>query len=297
MTKRLAKYYVRAFLMRFGGYERRFVEKTGRRPNFDDPKTFTDKLAWMRLHDHNPLYTQLVDKIAVRDYVRERVGEDVLIPLYGTWAKARDIDFDSLPESFVLKCNHESGFVVLCHDKARLDTTYVKAQLATRLKMNYYHYHHEWPYLHVKPRVLAERLLVGDDGGEPHDYKIHCFDGQPAFIIAVKDRHTRQVQGCYSPDWEPLPFAATMVPPVEIPRPVHLERMLEIARALAKGLPCCRVDLYAVEDKVYFGELTLIIGAGLLKYYPDSYDLHWGERFTLPPATDAGSRHTRGAAR
>ena len=151
VIRKLVQYRLRPLGMRFGYYEYKFRKKTGRPPNYQNPLTFTDKLAWMRLYDHNPLYTQLVDKIAVRDYVRERVGEDVLIPQYGVWKSAEDIDFDSLPNSFVLKCNHESGFVIICRDKELLDTVYVRAQLATRLKMNYYYHHLEYLHLSSSP--------------------------------------------------------------------------------------------------------------------------------------------------
>lgn len=285
----LTRYWLHSISMHCGRYERKFRGRTGHFPDYRNPRTLTEKLAWMRLHDHNPIYPTLVDKIAVRDYVRERVGEGVLIPLYGTWEDARDIDFDSLPPSFILKCNHESGFVVICHDRESLDQTYVRAQLATRLRMNFYNRNHEWPYLGVKPRILAEKLLKNEDGSEPYDYKIHCFDGKPEFTIVVKDRHTRQVQGCYSPEWETMPFTATLTPAVEIERPRTLERMLEVAATLSEGLRCCRVDLYSVREDVYFGELTLIIGGGLLNYYPSSYDLYWGSHLKLPTVNEQDS--------
>lgn len=283
MTRRLLSFYARRSVMRCGFYERAFRRKIGHRPNYDNPRTFTEKLAWMRLYDHNPLYTRLADKIAVRDYVRERVGGEVLVPCYGIWDKPGDIDPDALPGSFVLKCNHESGFVVLCKDKNRLDWIYTRAQLATRLRMNHYYRYYEWPYLNIKPRIMAEELLVGDDGGEPHDYKIHCYGAKPGYIVTVVGRHGNQARGYYSPEWEPMPFVGTLAPATEVPRPANLERMVEIAAALAEGLRYCRVDFYAVGEKVYFGEITLIPAAGMLKYIPPEYDLYWGERLQLPP--------------
>lgn len=286
MCSRLAKHWVRRAALRVGSYDCKFRGKTGRWPNYRDPRMFGEKLAWMRLYDHNPLYIQLVDKIAVRDYVRERVGEDILIPQYGVWERAEDIDFDSLPDSFVLKCNHESRFVILCPDKSKLDTIYARYQLATRLKMNYYYRHHEWAYRFVKPRIIAEKLLVGDGGGEPMDYKIHCFDGVPHWIWAVKDRHDQQkkIRGNYSTEWERLPFHGRRgLSPESFPRPPELERMLEVAVSLSKGLHYCRVDLYAVEGRVYFGEMTIINGAGLIRYRPDEWNYHWGEKLHLPP--------------
>lgn len=281
MVSKLTTYHIRRIALRQGYYERKFCRKVGHPPDYDNPRTFTEKLAWMRLHDRNPLYPTLVDKIAVRDYVRERVGEDILVPCYGVWDRPEDIDFDSLPKSFVLKCNHESGFVIICKDKDELDRTYVRAQLATRLKMNFYYRFHEWPYKHVKPRILAEELLVDENGAEPHDYKTHCFGGQPGYTAVFIGRHTAPKRGYYSPDWERMPFTGTTDPLRDVPRPPQLERMQEIIRALAEGLRYCRVDLYVLTDRIYFGEITLFPGAGLLKYDPSSYDLYWGERVQL----------------
>lgn len=287
MASKLVGYRVRQIRLRFGHYDRKFLKKTGRLPNYKNPQTLTDKIAWMRLYDLNPLYPTLVDKIAVRDYVHERVGEDVLIPCYGVWDRPGDIDFDSLPKSFVLKCNHESGFVIICRDKDKLDKTYARIQLATRLKMSFYYRYHEWPYRHVKPRIIAEELLTDENDGEPMDYKTHCFGGEPGYIAVFIDRHGSPARGYYSADWERLHFTGTTDPVRELPRPPQLERMMEIARALAKGLHYCRVDMYAVKDKVYFGEMTLFPGAGLLKFKPDSYDRHWGSMLKLPTGSES----------
>lgn len=285
MISRLNKHWMQRVRLRLGGYDRAYKRKFGHYPNYDDPKALTEKLAWMRQYDRNPLYTQLVDKVAVRDYVRERVGDDILIPLYGVWDDARDIDFESLPDSFVLKCNHESGFVIICPDKANLDTVYARAQLATRLKMNHYYRHGEWPYLNVKPRIMAEKLLVSGDGGEPVDYKIHCFNGEPHYIFTMKDRHSQPLRGNYSLDWKLLPYTADAELPTEpLPKPPQLGRLVEIAAELSRGLPYCRVDLYEAEGKVYFGEITLIINAGLLRFNPISYDRILGDMLQLPNA-------------
>lgn len=284
MVSKLTDNWFRGRMLNSGQYERKFFRRLGCMPNYDNPQTLPDKLAWMRLYDHNPTYIQLVDKIAVRDYVRERVGDDVLLPHYGVWDRAGDIDFDSLPDSFVLKCNHESGFVILCPDKSQLDKTFARLQLATRLRMNYYHRFGEWAYQFVKPRVIAEKLLTGEDGGEPLDYKIHCFEGVPHFVWAIKNRHSDRVAANYTPDWERLPFHGKSAPlPGNLPRPATLEQMLEMAKALSKGLPYCRVDLYSVEDRVYFGEMTIIHGAGLIGYTPEEWNLRWGKCLTLPP--------------
>ena len=281
-VKTLIAYWIRRFLISNGNLELIYRREFGRAPHYIIPHTFNEKLGWMRLYDHNPLYTILADKIAVRNYVRERVGEDVLIPCYGIWNKAVEIPFENLPNRFVLKCNHESGFVVFCRDQATFDHRFVRAQLATRLRINFYYRYLEWPYRDILPRIMAEELLMDEHGEEPIDYKFHCFSGVPQYIHAVKDRHSRPVHGCYSPDWELLPFNVGQASPKVLPRPNQLEQMLKIAVSLSRSLYYCRVDLYAVQEKVYFGEMTLIPGAGLNAFSPDSYDLYWGERLTLP---------------
>jgi hypothetical protein len=279
----LAAYEIRRFLTYHGYVEFVYRWKFGRAPDYITPRTFNEKLGWMRLYDHNPLYTILADKIAVRDYVRERVGEEVLIPCYGVWKTAAEIPFDTLPDRFVLKCNHECGFVVLCRDRATIDQRFVRTQLATRLRMNYYYHSREWPYRDIPPLIMAEKLLLDDQGGEPIDYKFHCFAGVPQYIYVVKDRHSRPVCGYYSPDWELFPFTVLGHGATgDFPRPSQLERMLDIAVALSRGLYYCRVDLYAVQENVYFGEMTLVSGAGLMVFSPESYDLHWGKRLFLP---------------
>jgi len=278
----LADYALRREALQHGWYERAYRRKLGRAPDQAHPRAMSEKIGWLRLHDHHPLYTRLSDKLAVRDYVRERVGEEALIPLYGSWERAEDIPFDDLPERFAMKCNHESGFVILCRDRDALDRHYVRAQLATRLRMNHYYRYHEWPYLDIRPRVMAEKLLEDDEGGEPMDYKFQCFNGELQYIFVMKGRHSHPACGFYTSNWEQIPFTWSGYPITPFPRPPQLERMLEIADVLARGLPCSRVDLYAVEGKVYVGEMTLLPCAGLLVFEPDSYDFHWGERLRLP---------------
>ncbi len=282
MARELCSYRVRQVSLCFGRYDRRFRHKTGHFPNYKNPKAFSEKLAWMRLYDRNPLYVTLVDKVAVREYVRERVGEDVLIPLYGTWANAKDIDFAALPRRFVLKCSHDSGFVVICKNKEQLDISYVRAQLAARLKMNHYYRHHEWPYLHVEPRVICEELLMGENEGPPSECSIHCFGGEIGYILKTVGRHSDSLRGYYSRDWEKLPFDQANGPITDFPRPPYLERLLQMARALAKGLRYGRVDFYEARGKLYFSEIDLCPRAGLIRYIPSSYDRYWGDRLPLP---------------
>lgn len=262
--------------------EKAFRRRFGRDPDYHNPQTFSEKLCWIKIYDRNPLYRVLADKIAVRDYVRGRAGEEVLIPCYGVWDRASDVPFDDFPERFVLKCNHESGFVIICRDKSAFDFRFARRQLAVHLCMNYYYKHREWHYRDIRPRIMAEKLLTESRDEEPVDYKIHCFKGVPQFIYVIKNRHSRPRYGFYSLSWELLPFNVNNVPTASFPRPKELEKILNVAEALSQGLTYCRVDLYAVGGKVYFGEITLIPGAGMIFFTPDSYNTYWGERLILP---------------
>jgi hypothetical protein len=289
-VKKITAYWVRRFLNCCGYAEYVYRRKFGHAPDYINPRTFNEKIGWIMRYDHNPLYTKLADKITVRDYVRERVGENVLVPCYGVWNKASDIRFETLPDRFVLKCNHESGFVVLCRNKTELDQCYVRYQLAARLRMNYYYQWREWHYRDIPPRIMAEKLLMDDDGREPVDYKFHCFNGVLRFIYTVKDRHSSPVKRFYSPAWELLPFDSGDSRQEFIPRPQKLQYMLDTAAQLSRGLYYCRVDLYAVENHVYFNEMTLTPAAGMLIFLPDSYDLYWGERIILPAKKNVSHR-------
>ncbi|MHB0935180.1 MAG: ATP-grasp fold amidoligase family protein [Armatimonadota bacterium] len=281
--KRLPKYYLKRLTMNRELLERIYERKLGRKPNFDAPRAFTEKMGWLKLHYHNPLYTQLADKVAVREYVRSRVGDDLLLQQYGTWGAVEEIPFDTLPETFVLKCNHESGFVIFCKDKSTLDRRLARMLLKTRLNMNFYYWFLEWPYRDIQPCILAEQLLMERDGAEPMEYKFFCFGGQPRFILAEQFSPNRYLRCLYLPSWEPMPFAIRIPnTPDAMPRPANLARMLDIAAALSRDLMFCRVDLFSAGDQLYFNEMTLLPSAGMGNFIPDSYDFYWGEQLQLP---------------
>jgi hypothetical protein len=288
MLRRLLSYQRRRWLPRLHQpHEVLFSRKFGRAPDYDNPRTFNEKLGWMIRNDHDPRYVQLADKIAVRDYVRTRVGEEILIPLYGVWDKPSQIPFDELPKKFIMKCNHESGFVIICRDRDQLDRCFVRAQLTTHLRMNYYYRNLEWHYRVIRPRILAEELLEDDQGGEPLDYKIYCFDGVPRYLYAMKDRHSpHPTCSFYTSAWELLACSYDRyTQPTPFPRPRQLVRMLDVAAVLSQGLYFCRVDLYAVRNRVYFGEITIVPGAGIVVLSPESFDYAWGEQLVLPGLT------------
>ena len=255
-------------------------------PDLKNPKTFNEKLQWLKLHDRNPLYTTLVDKYAVRQYVADKIGEEYLIPLVGgPWKNANEIDFDALPEQFVLKCNHDSGGVIVCKDKSKLDVEAARAKLNKRLGLNYYYANREWPYKNVEPCIIAEKYLE-NHGTDLSDYKWYCFDGEPKYLLITEDRNRGGEQTKYNyfdMDYTALPFYNSGPHSRNLPnKPDHFAQMKEAAGKLAEGFPHIRVDLYEVGDCVYFGELTLYDSSGMEKFDPPEWDETIGGWLTLP---------------
>ena len=259
----------------------------GKRLNLNNPQTFSEKLQWLKLHDHRPEYTTMVDKYAVKDYVAGIIGEDYIIPTLGVWDKVEDIDWDTLPNQFVLKCTHDSGGLVICKDKSKLDKDAAIKKLKAGLKRDYFKVFREWPYKNVPKRIIAEQYIEPAPGvNDLPDYKFFCFDGEvKAMFVATE----RQVKGeevkfdFFDADYNHLPFQqghdhAKIMPP----KPVNFELMKHLAQQLSKGIPHVRVDFYSIGDKVLFGELTLYHFTGMMPFEPEAWDYKWGEWIKLP---------------
>lgn len=260
-----------------------YQARTGKKLNLTDPKTFNEKLQWIKLHNRKPEYTMMVDKYAVREYIGQTVGAQYLIPLLGVWDDPDEIDFNALPEQFVLKCNHNSGLgMCICKDKSKLDVEKVKQELRQGLAQDYYLHGREWPYKNVKRRIVAETYM--DDGtGELRDYKVMCFDGEPKLIQFHSGRFEVHKQDFYDTQWNKLeitqgcPLSETV-----LDRPVFLEEMLELSRKLAAGIPHVRVDWYYVQGQLYFGELTFFDASGFDEFEPAQWNEIVGSWITLP---------------
>ena len=265
----------------------RFKNRVGYWPHLNHPRTFNEKLQWLKLHDRNPLYTTLVDKYAVRKYVAEKIGDEYLIPLVGgPWNSAEEIDFDALPEQFVLKCNHDSGGLAVCRDKSRLDIEAVKKKLDQHLKTNYYMSGREWPYKDVSPCVFAEKYMVDESDTDLKDYKWYCFNGKPRFLLITTDRAAEDVPTKYTyfdMEYNVLPFYNSG-PHADrpIPKPGTFDEMKRLAEFLSADMAHLRVDLYEVEGKVYFGELTFYDSSGMAFFDPPEWDEKIGSWLTLP---------------
>ena len=262
-----------------------FEKKMNYLPNFENPVTFNEKLNWLKLNDRNPVYTKLADKLTVREFIAEQIGADYLVPIYGAWDSAEAIDFSSLPEQFVLKCNHDSGSVVVCHDIRQLDIERAKNKLTKRLNTNYYWRSREWVYKDITPRIFASKYL----GDNINDYKILTFNGEPKIIQVVYDLFTSQKRNLYTTDWDYLPVSQHFPtdPLHMINKPANLSKMLELAGILSQGIPHVRVDFWEVEGQLYFSEFTFYSDGGFSKFEPYDYDELLGSWLKLPPPLQA----------
>ena len=259
--------------------------KLDKKLNLENPETYNEKLQWLKLYDRNPLYTKLVDKYEVKDFISEKIGSEYLIKTLGVWDSFDDIDFDKLPDKFVLKCTHDSGGIVICTDKKKFDIKEAKEKIMKCFKNNYYYLGREWPYKDVKPRIIAEEYMEDSKDKELRDYKFFCFDGKVKMLFIATNR---QGQGdtyfdFYDENFKHLPFTnghpnAPVMPYI----PKNAKKMIELASKLSSGIPQVRIDFYNVDDKIYFGEMTFFHWSGLVKFEPEEWDRKIGKWIKLP---------------
>ena len=256
--------------------------------NLADPQTFDEKLQWLKLYDRRPEYTQMVDKYLAKQYVADRIGNDYIVPLIGVWEKFEDIDFEKLPNQFVLKCTHDCGGLVICKDKSKLDIKSAQKKINRSLKSDYYLSGREWPYKNVKRRIIAEEYLEDSGTGELRDYKFFAFDGKVRALFIAQDRQKLGEEtkfDFFDADFNHLPIKnghpnADLVPQ----KPENFELMRVLAEKLSCGIPQVRVDFYEANGKVYFGELTLSHWSGLVPFEPFEWDKKFGSWIVLPKA-------------
>lgn len=244
--------------------------------NIDNPQTFNEKLQWLKLYDRKPEYTTMVDKYAVKKYVADIIGEEYIIPTLGVWNHFDEIDFDKLPNQFVLKCTHDSGGIVICKDKNKLDLKSAKKKIEKCLKRNYYWSSREWPYKNVKPRIIAEKYMSDEGKEELSDYKVLCFNGEPKIVEVHKGRFNGQhTQDCYDEFWNKTDIEQHDLPKTDevMPKPAFLEEMLQLSKLLSKNLIHVRVDWYFTNDRLYFGELTFFNGSGYNQFCGNADEL------------------------
>ncbi len=266
--------------------KRQFKAIHGKELDLENPRSFNEKLQWLKLYDRNPEYTRMVDKYEVKEYISQKLGQEYVIPLLGVWNNVDDIDFDTLPNQFVLKCTHDSHGLVICKDKKALDIEKAKKQLRSALNSDYYYRFREWPYKDVKPRIIAEQFM-SNKGNDLVDYKVHCFNGKPKIVLVCDGRFSEAglTEDFYDTDWNHLPVRRPLHPnaPYRNSKPDQLDEMLSLSEKLSSGIPFLRADYYIISEKVYIGELTFFPTSGLQKFDPEEYDLIFGDYLRIPP--------------
>lgn len=253
--------------------------------DFCNPKTYNEKLQFLKLYDRNPSYTDLVDKYSAKLFVSKVIGDQYVIPTIGVWDDFDDIDFASLPNQFVIKCTHDSGGIVICKDKSSFDIQAARKVINKSLRRNYYQVFREWPYKDVKRRILIENYME-DKSGELKDYKFFCFDGEPKAMFVATDRQNKSEEtkfDFFDMDFNHLPFTNGHPIAATLPdKPNCFEEMKSIAAKLSKNIPHVRVDFYEIDDKVYFGEMTFFHWSGFVPFKPAEWDEKFGEFISLP---------------
>lgn len=265
---------------------RQFEYYMGYRPDLVNPKTFNEKLQWLKLHDRNQDYVKMVDKYEVKKFITDKIGGQYIIPTLGIYNSFDEIDFEELPKQFVLKCTHDSGSTVICIDKDKFDKEYARNILQSGMKRNFYWVGREWAYKNVKPRIIVEKYMVDESGCELKDYKFFCFNGQVEALYVACDRLDNSVDtkfDFYDMEFRHLPFEnGHPNAKREIKKPIGFDVMKAIAEQLSSGVPHMRVDFYDIKGTVYFGEITFSHMGGFFPFRPDIWDKKFGSWLTLP---------------
>ncbi|MCQ2339164.1 MAG: glycosyl transferase [Paludibacteraceae bacterium] len=255
--------------------------------DFDNPKTFNEKLQWLKLYNRKPKYTTMVDKVAVKDYVASIIGPEYIIPTLGVWDSPNDIEWDKLPNQFVLKTNHDGGCngVVVCKDKATLNKRVALRELKRSFNRNSYLISREWPYKNVPHKILAEQYLE-DKQGALIDYKFSCFGGNADNVMVCADRHLGDTKFYFfDRQWNLLRLNKRGIEAPKdftLPKPEGMDKMFELAETLSKDLPYARVDFYNVDGHIYFGEITFFPAGGTDSNLLPETDLLFGSKIKLP---------------
>ena len=260
-----------------------YKQRFHRELDLQNPQSFNEKLNWLKLYDRNPLYTQLADKYRVKQIVADKIGTKYVVPNYGVWKRFDDIDFESLPNQFVLKATGDSSGVIICKDKSTFDKRKAKKRLNHSMHTNYFYRTREWPYKNIKPQIIADMLLDEGTGHELRDYKFWCFNGEPK-VMYFTNKGAHITENFYDMDFNPVLDIDHGFPRVqpEFEKPICFDEMKNLASKLSQGIPFVRVDFFFVGGKVYFGEFTFYDWAGLFPFKNYEMDLRIGESLVLP---------------
>lgn len=269
--------------------------------NIDNPQTFSEKLQWLKLYDRKPLYTTMVDKYEVKNYVAEIIGAKYIIPTLFVYNSINEIDFDKLPNQFVLKCTHDSGGLVICRDKSQLDKEAALKKLNHYFHRKYFWQNREWPYKNVRPRIIAEKLIeTAPNATDLPDYKWYCFNGEPKYCQVIKNRSTEETIDFFDTEWTHQDFVG--LNPTSGPvfkgafpqpsMPTDLKLQVKIAKELSKDIPFSRIDLYNVGEDTYFGEITFFPFSGMGSFKPEEYNKILGKMLILPGTKRGGGNYS-----
>lgn len=263
--------------------EMNYLLLTRQHLNLDNPKTFNEKLQWLKLYDRNPLYTKLVDKYLVKDWVAEKIGREYIIPTLAVYESPNEIVLDELPNQFVLKCNHDSGSVVICRDKNVFDFDEAKRKLDRCLKKSTYAFCGEWAYKDVPRRIIAEKYMEEVGQSDLMDYKLFCFGGVPRILYMSRDHARNCTTDFFDMDFNRLPIRM-QAPNSEIPpqKPKEFDELKRLASILSQGIPQVRVDFYVINGKIYFGEMTFYHCGGMVQVQPYEWNVKMGDMIQLP---------------
>lgn len=281
-----------AILIKYGGWipDRLYLQilfflKMGRKLNLKTPQTFSEKLQWLKLYNRKAEYTMMVDKYSVKNIVASLIGEKYVIPTLGVWDSPEQIEWDVLPDKFVLKTTHGGGNsgVVICKDKNTFDRNKALQKLQKSMKQDIYKSYREWPYKNVSRKIIAEQYVIDEMTKELRDYKFFAFDGKVKALFIATDRNTGNVKfDFYDSDFNHLDvYQIHPMSGKEIVKPSHFEEMKCVAEKLSKGLPAVRIDLYEANGKVFFGEFTFFHHGGLVAFHPEKWDYKFGEWIDL----------------
>jgi hypothetical protein len=261
-----------------------FRALTGRSLNLKNPTSFNEKLQWLKLNDRKEWYTNIVDKVEVSKYVSERIGEQYIIPVIAVFNSVDEIDYTKLPDQFILKCTHDSGGTIICTDKSKLDVQKTNSYLRKKLNRNYFYLHREFPYKKIKSRIICEQFISPDGVSTPIDYKFFCFHGVPKIIQVDTNRFTNHGRLTLDTNWNKVPFVIDpqyVKENLQIEKPGNLDEMLAISKKLSQGFKFIRIDLYSVNTKIYFGEMTFYQLAGYENITPYEYNEWMGSLINL----------------
>lgn len=263
----------------------KFCVRMKKRLNLKAPQTFNEKLQWLKIYDHKPAYTTMVDKYAAKKYVAEKIGEELIIPTLGVWDKFDDIDFDKLPDKFVLKCTHDSGGLVICKDKGTLDISDARKRINRSLQNDYYLYGREWPYKDVPRKIIAEKYMEDNTFHELRDYKFFCFNGVADCVMVCLGRSTGNTKFYfYDKEWKLCRYnilGKSIIGNGDVEKPDNISDMFAIAEKLSQGIPFSRIDLYNVNQKIYFGEITFFPDSGFDSNLLPETDIYFGSKIHL----------------